>query len=106
MGWSQSDLESALEKAQEDLAAGKMTTGAGDGTVMVKNSIDARPETRIRRILLALNKLDPTTYPISQITPITVTRVIFSSRSSFSVSITADQDGITADADYLTADNT
>jgi len=79
IGWSQDDLETALRAAQTDLAAGKSTSGAGDGTVMVKNSIDIRPAERVRLILLALNKLVPSAYPIEDITPITQARVIFGS---------------------------
>ncbi len=77
IGWSQADLETALRAAQVDDAAGKSTTGAGDGNVMVKNSIDISPGTRIYLILKALNRIAPLTYPPQDITPITTARVVF-----------------------------
>lgn len=78
LGWSQTELETELVLAQTDLAQGKTTTQAGDGNVMVKSQISARPETRIRLIYLALNKIVPGTYPIADITPITTAKVTFS----------------------------
>lgn len=77
LGWSQTDLEKALDAAQTDLAAGKTTVGAGDGQIMVKGQVSMRPETRVELILKALNKLDPDTYPLDEITRVTQTRVVF-----------------------------
>jgi hypothetical protein len=84
IGWSQADLESELELAQTDLAQGKTTTQAGDGNVMVKSQISARPEVRVEIILRALNRIAPTLYPIGDITRITTARVVFGDGSGSS----------------------
>jgi len=71
-------LESELSAAQRDLSAGKMTVRAADGNVLVQSEVDTKAAERIRRLLVALNKLAPEDYPIDQITPITSFRTVFS----------------------------
>jgi len=78
IGWSQTELENELELAQTDLAQGKTTTQAGDGNVMVKSQISARPEVRIETILRALNRIAPSTYPLADCLRITSARIVFS----------------------------
>ena len=75
--WTEERLEFALQAAQKDLADGKTTTQAGDGNVLIKGQVSARPETRIRLLLLALNRLNPTSWPMEDIVPITTARVVF-----------------------------
>jgi len=77
IGWTQSELELELRAAQEDLAAGKATISAGAGDANTASRIEKSCEERIRMILQALNKLDPDTYPLDQITPISETRIAF-----------------------------
>jgi len=70
-------LEAELAAAQRDLSAGKMTIRAADGNVLVQSEVNTRAEERIRRLLLALNKIAPDDYPIDQITPITTAKAVF-----------------------------
>ena len=77
IGWSQADLETELEAAQEDLLAGSSTIHAGAGSVTLGSKVNDTPQARIRLILLALNKRDPVTYPMSNIVPMTQARVVF-----------------------------
>lgn len=76
-GMSQADLEALLQRAQADLAAGKSTVAAGDGSIMIKSSLSNRPETRIKMILRALSIINPVQYPPGEVTPTTETRVVF-----------------------------
>jgi len=77
VGWSQTKLESALADAQQEFAEGKSlaSVSAGDGSA--SKAIQMTPTTRIRKILLALHRLDPVTYPIADIVPTTTTHVSF-----------------------------
>lgn len=77
IGWGREDLERELRSAQEDLAAGSSSIKATAGDVISEARVDKSPEARIKLLLLALNRLDPTTYPIADITPIDRTRVTF-----------------------------
>lgn len=81
IGWNQQDLEAELRSAQEDLAAGKATIAAQGGDSRIASQIDSSAQERIKLILKALNKLDPTTYPIADITAITKTRASFTSEA-------------------------
>jgi hypothetical protein len=72
-------LEAELAAAQRDLSAGKTTIRAADGNVLVQSEVKTQAEERIRRLLRALNAIAPEDYPIDQITPITVGRMVFSS---------------------------
>jgi hypothetical protein len=77
IGWSQPDLESELRKAQEELAAGSQLVSAGAGDVNSSRLAREDASTRIQIILRALNKLDPDTYPASEITRTTRTVATF-----------------------------
>lgn len=77
IGQTQEQLESALQKAQADLLAGKTVTRADVPGISVYNQLEQTITERIRLILVALNKLDPTTYPADQIAQASTTRVIF-----------------------------
>ena len=78
LGWTQERLETALSKAQADLAAGKTVIRADVPGISVYNQVDTTPAERIALILRALNKLDPTTYPSDQISRPSTTRAVFS----------------------------
>ncbi len=76
IGWTQTQLETALRDAQDDLAAGKTITGAGAGDTRFDNQVSLDPQKRIELLLRALNLLDPVTYPASQITRVTRTKLV------------------------------
>lgn len=78
IGWSRQDLETELRAAQEDLAAGKDTTAAGAGDAHIQSRIEISPMSRIQMILLKLNALAPTDYPLANITPTRIVKVAFS----------------------------
>lgn len=73
VGWTQAELEAELEKAQNDLAAGKTTVSAGEGAVSYTKLVQASPAKRIEMLLLALYRIDPVTYPLASITRVTRT---------------------------------
>lgn len=77
IGWSQSQLETELRAAQEDMAAGKQIVQSGAGDASMQNRIEKSVEQRIQLLLKSLNALDPDTYPISDVTAITTTRAVF-----------------------------
>jgi sulfate adenylyltransferase subunit 1 (EFTu-like GTPase family) len=77
IGWSQEKLEVALLDAQEEYAEGKALVSAGAGDTSASKAVQASALTRIRKLLIALNKLDPVKYPTKDITPITQTTVAF-----------------------------
>lgn len=79
IGWTVEELEEELVAAQEDLAAGKSTTRVGAGDANVESQTDKSPEARIQLLYRALNLQAPDKYPIDQISPITMTKVAFSS---------------------------
>ena len=77
IGWTQTDLETELRRAQEDYAAGKTINSNRSGDVAKTEQIEASALTRIRQILLALNALDPVAYPIEKIAPANRTKATF-----------------------------
>ena len=77
IGWTLEDLETELRAAQEDLAAGKSTISAGAGDASQQSKTDMAPADRVKMILRALNKLDPETYPIADITSNDRTRIVY-----------------------------
>ena len=85
LGRSQTLLESDLAKCQADLAAGKTVIRADVPGISVYSQIEITITERIRQILVALNKVDPTTYPLDQISPASTTRVIFNSNPASNV---------------------
>ena len=75
IGWTKTQLETALLAAQQDLAAGKTITEVDSGNVRGKKQVQSNAIDRIRRILTALNVIDPTNYPLSSIERISRTRI-------------------------------
>jgi len=78
IGWEQEDLERELRAAQEDLAAGKSMIQSSAGDAEGRFMREASITERIKALLKALNVVDPATYPIDQISAITVTKVALS----------------------------
>ena len=76
IGWTKTQLETALLAAQNDLASGKTISEADSGNARAKQQVQSNAIDRIRRILTALNLLDPTNYPISSIKRISRTRLV------------------------------
>ena len=67
IGRTQAWLEAELAKAQQELANGVQIHTSGSGDVSASGSIQRSAETRISQLLLALNRLDPVTYPAEDI---------------------------------------
>lgn len=74
---SQSDLEADLVSAQNDLAAAKQRTAVNTPHTGVQFQTEESITRRIRRILYALNQIDPTTYPDADTIPVTMAEVRF-----------------------------
>lgn len=70
-------MEAELRTAQEDLAAGSAISRTGAGDTMTESRLDKSPDTRVKILLKALNKLDPDRYPIADVSPIDRVRVRF-----------------------------
>jgi hypothetical protein len=83
-GVNRKRLEAELAQAQSDLMAGKATVRAGSGEILIQSQTEISLRERIRMILAALNKLDPETYPLDQITPASATKIVFNSTASTS----------------------
>lgn len=80
--WTKARLEAELAQVQADIAAGKQTIDGRSGEAMIRSLPDMSLDTRYRQILKALHILDPTTYPIEDITPDSATRMVFGSAST------------------------
>ena len=68
IGRDQAWLESALRKTQDELASGMSAISGGIEGVQFGNIMTIGPTQRLTLLLQALNKLDPDTYPIDDIT--------------------------------------
>lgn len=77
IGWSQAELEEALEAAQEDYSRGKTLSSIGSGDANSSKTIQMDALQRIKAILKALNVIDPTTYPSDSIHEVRRTQVLF-----------------------------
>ena len=77
-GWTESELLEVLVAAQEDLAAGKASVLSRAGEVEGRSMMEQSAQQRIKLLLKALNAINPTDYPIDQVTAVTATRVCFS----------------------------
>lgn len=75
-GKTQTWLETELGKAQAELAAGKTITTANSGDVGFGKQVQIEIKERIERILYALFKLDPDTYPLASSVRVTRTRMV------------------------------
>jgi hypothetical protein len=78
LGKSQEWLETELSNAQRDFSRGKATVGATSADMSIRSEVEISLTQRIQLILRALNRIDPTTYPIEQISPISATKAVFS----------------------------
>ena len=67
VGVSQVQLEAWLASARSELAVGSQIHTTGSADVTSGRQIQAGPMARISQLLLALNALDPTTYPADQV---------------------------------------
>lgn len=67
IGWTQTDLETELRKAQEELASGVQIHTSGAGDVSASGIAQRSAEVRISMLLVALNRLDPVKYPAADI---------------------------------------
>lgn len=74
---SQGDLEADLVTAQNELAKGKVRASINTPHTGVSFSTVASIEQRIRRILYALNQIDPDAYPDATTVPVTMAEARF-----------------------------
>lgn len=74
---SQVTLEADLVTAQEELAKGKQRSSINTPHTGVSFATVASIEQRIRRILYALNRLDPDNYPDATTIPVTMAEAKF-----------------------------
>lgn len=77
IGWSKTELESALKDAQLELAQGKSTVSVSAGDSSASKVVQMSPMERIRKLYIALNALDAVTYPMSAIASINKTHIAF-----------------------------
>ena len=77
VGKSQAWLEEQLAKAQADYASGRVLTSVSAGDTSTGKLVQVNIRDRISALLVALNALDPTTYPASSLR-ISRTRITFS----------------------------
>ena len=79
IGWSKEKLQGALAQAQDELAAGQTIMMAGttgpSGGVNSQSQVQLKIEQRIQLILVALNAIDPVTYPAASCKRVSKTRV-------------------------------
>ena len=75
-GKTQVWLETQLERAQSDMAAGKTITSVSSGDVASGKQIETNTKERIERLLYALSLLDPDTYPMASSVRTTRTRIV------------------------------
>lgn len=77
IGRDQSWLETQLELAQNDFAAGKTMTAVNAGDTGNSKQVQMSPQQRIEYLLAALSILDPATYPPASVRRDSITRVTF-----------------------------
>lgn len=68
IGRDQRWLEERLRDAQDEIATGMSTISGGLGEAQFGRIMSVGPMERMKLILQALNKLNPTAYPIDDIT--------------------------------------
>lgn len=73
---TQTWLETQLENAQSDFAAGKTITSVSSGDVASGKQIQVDVTSRIERLLYALYLLDPDTYPLASSARTSRTRIV------------------------------
>ena len=67
VGWTQTELEAELRRAQAELGAGASVGSVGAGDTQAQFSKEHSAKERIEMLLKALNALDPTTYPAESV---------------------------------------
>ena len=77
IGQTQPWLEAQLRAAQEELATGKSAISGQLSEVSFGNAMTVGPAQRIKMILRELNRLDPTRYPIDEVSAPTRTVATF-----------------------------
>lgn len=77
IGQTRTWLETQLRAAQEELATGKSVISGQLGEVSFGNAMTIGPAQRIKMILRELNRLDPTRYPIDEVSAPTHTVATF-----------------------------
>lgn len=77
IGRDQAWLEARLVEAQDEMASGKSTISANLGEASFGRIMTVGPMERMKMILAALNLLNPTKYPIEQISAPTRTTATF-----------------------------
>ena len=71
-------LEEKLEAALEQSAGGTVLTNWSEGDTTAGHQLTNSPDERIRRLSHDLAILDPGTYPVEEVTPVTRTKPNFS----------------------------
>lgn len=77
-GLTEAELVEELRLAQRELMSGQSLSSVSAGGSSTSGVVQAGITDRIRMILRALNKLNPTDYPSTSTTPDTVTKICFS----------------------------
>lgn len=64
-------LETKLNEALEESASGTVLTSWGEGDASAGHQLVNSPDERIRKLSNDLSILDPGTYPVEEVTPVT-----------------------------------
>lgn len=70
LGWAEAELLVARRAAQDELVAGASIASVSGGDTTISQAQQIGILTRLDMIEQALNAIDPTTYPLADITPI------------------------------------
>ena len=78
LGWTEAELADELKMAQKELALGgpqpSLAFGGGSASTQIQLSVTER----IRLLMLALYRLNPTDYPLTSVRGDATTRITFS----------------------------
>lgn len=77
VGWTREELETALRRAQEDLAAGKSIESSRAGDIGKTEHHEKSIDERIEMILAALHKIAPEVYTPENTRKVTRTKANF-----------------------------
>ena len=75
-GWAKGELETELRRCQAELVKGKTLINSGAGDLTFGHRVEQEITARIAMILRKLSKLDPTTYPAEDTTPIDRAQIV------------------------------
>lgn len=78
IGWTESQLEAKLLQAQTDLADARAQVSLGTVDMNMTQQITQSTIETIRMLYVALNRLNPTEYPLDSISEISSTVATFS----------------------------